>query len=127
MSRVLLLVLVLLCTIMFFLSGINKITDFDGNVNRTAGKLGYNGIVVKAAIVIAIIIELIAPLLLAYWALTGNNSKVALVSALGLALFTFLATMIYYMPARKYYYQFLSNTTTFGCMLLLAYFISNKC
>jgi hypothetical protein len=48
-------------------------------------------------------------------------------SALSLALFTFLATMIYYMPVNKYYYQFFSNTTTFGCMLLLAYFISKKC
>jgi uncharacterized membrane protein YphA (DoxX/SURF4 family) len=127
MSRALLVILVLLCTIMFFLSGINKIFDFDGNVDRTARKLGYNGIITQAAIIIAIVIEIVAPLLLVYWAVSGSMSTAAMVSALSLALFTFLATMIYYMPVNKYYYQFFSNTTTFGCMLLLAYFISKKC
>lgn len=119
-------VLVLLCVIMFFLSGINKITNFQSNVSRTVNKAGLSNILATIGTVVAILIEIIAPLVLMYWVFTGKNKGVSIGAALSLAVFTAIATFMFYMPPSKHYYAFLSNTTTFGCMLLIAYTIKNK-
>jgi uncharacterized membrane protein YphA (DoxX/SURF4 family) len=115
-----------LCTIMFFASGVDKILNFQDNVSRTVDKAGVNSILANILIVLAIIIEIVAPLLLMYWAFTGGNKNASIAAALTLAIFTLIATAMFYLPISKHYYAFLSNTTTFGCMLLIAYVIKNK-
>jgi uncharacterized membrane protein YphA (DoxX/SURF4 family) len=119
-----LLVIAFLILFMFILSGINKIQDF---TNVTEGlqkrvKFDVPFMVYQLAILSALLLQIIGPGIILYSIHTGEYEEYAYYSALALAGFTVLATLAYYYPPTgKNYYPTLSNTTTFGGLLLLAY------
>lgn len=123
-----------LVTIMFLLSGIYKVIDFDPTVTGLMDKLqqvwniSLNTQVAKVAIVIAAIIQIVCPMIIMWtwtwtWTSSGHSdlSKKAKWACLTLAGFTVGATLIYHFPPYgRTYYPFMSNVTTFGALLLLA-------
>jgi uncharacterized membrane protein YphA (DoxX/SURF4 family) len=112
-----------LVTIMFLLSGMIKINTFQSTIKSLMKRTKLNNNMALIAIIIAIAIEVICPLLIMYDAYTKNekNKKNAKYSCYILAVFTITATLIYhYPPVGSNYYPFISNVTTLGALLLLA-------
>jgi len=77
----------------------------------------------KLVIILAAIWEIVAPIVLVY---SGTNikkyKKEGIISSLSLVVFTVLATLIYHFPpVGALYYPFISNLTTIGALLLVAY------
>lgn len=109
--------------IMFFLSGIDKMINFYKISNefttKTPVKIPIQ--IAYLAIVVAIIIELAAPILINV-GLIKKNKKLVLYSTLFLIVFTVLATLLYHFPPIGYqYYPFMSNLTTIGGLMLILY------
>ena len=113
----------IISTIMFFISGIDKFTKIYHYSNGLAEKLNTPTII--TLIIISAILEIIAPLIIVYCAFTGNYLFLGIIASLALFIFTITVTYIYkYPPIGSNYYPFISNITTSGCMLLLAYIFS---
>ncbi len=109
--------------IMFFLSGIDKMINFYKISNEFATKTPVKIPIQIAylAIIVAIIIELAAPILINV-GLIKKNKKLVLYSTLFLIVFTVLATLLYHFPPIGYqYYPFMSNLTTIGGLMLILY------
>lgn len=109
--------------IMFFLSGIDKMINFYKISNefttKTPVKIPIQ--IAYLAIIVAIIIELAAPILINV-GLIKKNKKLVLYSTLFLIVFTVLATLLYHFPPIGYqYYPFMSNLTTIGGLMLILY------
>jgi len=124
-----LLVIVLICLTMFAISGVEKIQNFDSTVSSVGDKLTRisSQDIIKGIVIAVIILEILAPLIIAFSVLTERAKTLAVLSALGLAIFTAIATYLYHFPPTgKAYYPFISNVTTFGCMLLIAYTINKS-
>ena len=109
-------------TLLFFLSGFDKITNFiqvvKGFVNKTKLPFALS----KIIIVCVILLEIIAPLILSIYSYNHNPllHTYAKLSILGLIVFTILATFIYHFPpVGQNYYSFMSNLSTLGGLLLL--------
>jgi len=109
-------------TLLFFLSGFDKITNFiqvvKGFTNKT--KLPFS--LSKIIIVCVILLEIIAPLIISIYSYNHNPllHTYAKLSILGLIVFTILATFIYHFPpVGQNYYSFMSNLSTLGGLLLL--------
>jgi hypothetical protein len=86
---------------MFFLSGLNKIFNFDSTVESLSKKinLNINDKIYSLAIIIVILIECIAPIVITYYFKTKNmDKKYAYLSVMSLIGFTVLATIIYHPP-----------------------------
>jgi len=109
--------------IMFFLSGIDKIMKFYKVSNQFTTKMPVKIPTQLAymAIIIAIVIELLAPILINV-GLINKNKKVVFYSTLSLIVFTVLATLLYHFPPTGYqYYPFMSNLTAIGGLMLILY------
>jgi len=109
-------------TLLFFVSGFEKIKDFmkvvKGFMNKTALPLSL----AKIIIIGAILLEIAAPFIIALYSYNANPKlyTYAKLSILGLILFTILATLIYHFPPTgSNYYSFMSNLSTLGGLLLL--------
>ena len=109
-------------TLLFFLSGFDKITNFiqvvKGFMNKT--KLPFT--LSKIIIVCVILLEIIAPLIISIYSYNHNPllHTYTKLSLLGLIVFTILATFIYHFPpVGQNYYSFMSNLSTLGGLLLL--------
>ena len=112
-----------LITIMFFLSGMIKINTFQSTIKSLMKRTKLNENMALIAIIFAITIEIICPLIIMYDSYTENeeNKKYSRFSCYILAIFTVIATLIYHYPPRgTQYYPFISNVTTVGALLLLA-------
>ena len=112
-----------LITIMFFLSGMIKINTFQATIKSLMKRTKLNENMALIAIIFAISIEIICPLIIMYDSYTENeeNKKYSRYSCYILAIFTVIATLIYHYPPRgSQYYPFISNVTTVGALLLLA-------
>lgn len=100
---------------LFFMSGFSKIFSFDSTVKGFMGSTGLSSQIAKIAIVIAIFIEIVAPLIV--WSEKYHNmnvySEYALIS---LIVFTILATIIYH---KKDIPGTLKNISVIGGLLLL--------
>ena len=73
------------------------------------------------AIIIAIIIQHLAPILINV-GLIKKNKRLVFYSTLSLIVFTVLATLLYHFPPTGYqYYPFMSNLTTIGGLMLILY------
>jgi uncharacterized membrane protein YphA (DoxX/SURF4 family) len=114
---------------MFFASGFHKlmsITETASGFQKIMVKFGVEFIKIdayKLVIVLAAIWEIVAPIVLVY---SGTNikkyKKEGIISSLSLVVFTVLATLIYHFPpVGAQYYPFISNLTTIGALLLVAY------
>ena len=117
----------LVLTAMYFVAGIDKVMHFNkvvtGFVNRFPVEIPM--IFSQLAIVIAILIEIIAPIALVYAVYDKANPKsrrMGMVAALALVVFTIAATLIYHFPPFGIkYYPFMSNLTSVGGLLLMAW------
>jgi uncharacterized membrane protein YphA (DoxX/SURF4 family) len=114
-----------LLVLMFLISGFNKIYTFDGVVEGLKQKIQYDIPIefYKIVILVVILLEIIAPLLIINYAMTGNNKQEAYYSVIGLLLFTILATIIYHFPDFSNYKKslpFWANISLIGGLLLLA-------
>jgi uncharacterized membrane protein YphA (DoxX/SURF4 family) len=118
-------IITILLTIMFIISGINKIYTFDETVNSLEQKLEYNINLdfFKFVIFIVILLEIIAPIIIINYAFTGKYKKEAYYSVIALIIFTILATLIYHFPNFTNYKKslgFWANMSLLGGLLLLA-------
>lgn len=112
----------LFITLLFFLSGFNKIKDFNqvtkGFVNKTKIPLFLSKIVILGVI----LLEIIAPLIITLYSYNLNKSLYlySKLSLIALIIFTILATLIYHFPPiGSNYYSFMSNLSTIGGLILL--------
>ena len=113
-------VLVMLLTVMYFISGINKINNFQNVVNGFNDKLNI-GRLAYIAIFFAITIEIVAPVIMVQSTLNKNINSDATTATYSLVLFTILATLIYHFPPYgKNYYPFMSNLTAIGGLLFFS-------
>ena len=109
--------------IMFPLSAIDKIVKWPKPSERLQKHISWISPTVSDILVVcAMILQFVAPVLVMYTLISGKSKTIGILAALSLALFTLLATIVFYIPATGHkYYALLGNTTTFGCMLLIAY------
>lgn len=117
--------IVVLLVIMFFISGINKLFNFNGAVTGLKDKLNYNipDYIYNLIIVIVILLEIIAPVIVVYYIATKQYKKWAYYSVIALVIFTILATLLYHFPDFSNYKRslaFWSNISLLGGLLLLA-------
>jgi uncharacterized membrane protein YphA (DoxX/SURF4 family) len=112
----------ILITLLFFLSGFNKIKDFSQVSIGLAKKTRLPLMLSKLAIVIVIILEIIAPFIITvstYYP-SARMEMYAKLSILGLIVFTVLATLLYHFPPYgTNAYSFMSNISTIGGLMLL--------
>jgi uncharacterized membrane protein YphA (DoxX/SURF4 family) len=110
---------------MFVLSGFDKIINHDANTKKLSRKIGSNS---TSSILIwfAAALELLAPLIVLWWLITGTGQFEATIATFSLVIFTVIATFIFYgesTPSNKW--PFWSNVTTTGALLLAASTIHN--
>lgn len=123
-----------LLLLMFFLSGINKIFNFDKTVLILSDKI--NPIIsldmnlYKLAIVLVIILEIVAPYIIVSNSYKkSKDKKYSLYSGYLLILFVILATLIYHPPDITNYNKsipFWSNVALTGGLLLMVLDIENN-
>jgi uncharacterized membrane protein YphA (DoxX/SURF4 family) len=112
-----------LITLMFFLSGIEKIYTFSKTTMDFSNKINIPLPLSKLVIIGVILLEIIAPIIIISYTLTGLFNllplfKTALIS---LIVFTILATIMYHNPFKssKNYYTFISHLSIIGGLLAL--------
>ena len=114
---------------MFFASGFHKlmsITETAVGFQKRMVNFGIEFINIdayKLIIIFAAIWEIVAPIVLVYSGTNmTKNKKEGIISSLSLVVYTILATLIYHFPPiGAQYYPFISNVTTIGAILLVAY------
>jgi uncharacterized membrane protein YphA (DoxX/SURF4 family) len=109
-------------TLLFFLSGFHKITDFIQVVKGFTNKTKLPFTLSKIIIIGVILLEIIAPLIISIYSYNHNPLlyTYAKLSLLGLIVFIILATFMYHFPpVGQNYYSFMSNLSTLGGLLLL--------
>jgi len=125
MKDILLTIIFIISLIMFPLSGIDKINGFDKSRSRLVKNLpiDISTDVASLLIVGAIVLQLAAPAMVMYSLLVKESNVWIGLTGVGLlAIFTIIATLVFYMPPTgTKYYGFLGNLTTLGCMLLIGH------
>lgn len=110
-------------TLLFFLSGFEKIYLFGKSTGKFAKKIGVSLTLAQLIISFVIVLELVAPSIIAAYLFTGLTSLVPFFkfSVIALMLFTILATMMYHNPikSKEKYYAFMSNVSTLGGLMAL--------
>jgi uncharacterized membrane protein YphA (DoxX/SURF4 family) len=109
-------------TLLFFISGFHKIKDFMNVVKGFMNKTSLPLLLAKLIISGVILLEIIAPLIIALYSYNANPKlyTYSKLSLLGLIVFTILATLLYHFPPfGSNYYSFMSNLSTLGGLLLL--------
>lgn len=113
----------ILITLVFFLSGFQKIYVFAKSTNKFAHKMGVPLILAQLVILSVIALEIIAPSVIAVYTFTGASALVPFfqLAVLGLIVFTIAATILYHNPlkSKESYYAFMSNLSTIGGLLAL--------
>ena len=113
----------LLITLMFFLSGIEKITTFTKTSMNFANKINIPLTLSKLVISVVIVLEIIAPLIIAKYTYTGAIQLLPWfkTAVIALILFTVVATLIYHNPfeSSKNYNTFISHLSLIGGLLAL--------
>lgn len=112
-----------LITLMFFLSGFEKIYRFPISTAKFSKKMGLPLALGQLIIIATIILELVAPAIIAAYTFTNSASLEPFfkLSIIALMAFTVFATILYHNPfkGRESYYTFMSNISTFGGLLAL--------
>jgi len=107
-----------LITLMFFLSGFEKIYRFPISTAKFSKKMGLPLALGQLIIIATIILEIVAPSIIAMYTFTGQATLVPFfkLSIGALAVFTVVATILYHNPfkGRESYYAFMSNVSTLG-------------
>ena len=107
-----------LITLLFFLSGFEKIYLFGKSTANFAKKMGFPLALAQLVIICTIILEITAPSIIAAYTYSKSASLVPFFkpSVCALMAFTVLATAMYHNPfeGKEKYYAFMSNVSTFG-------------
>ena len=110
-------------TLLFFLSGFEKIYLFPHSTGKFAKKIGIPLTLAQLIISCVIVLELVAPAIIAAYLYTRSFALVPFfkLSIIGLSLFTVLATALYHNPLKnkEKYYAFMSNVSTLGGLMAL--------
>jgi len=113
----------ILITLLFFLSGIEKISMFAQSTGKFAKKFSISLTLAQFIISCVIVLEIVAPAIIAAYLLTRSFTLVPFfkLSIIGLSLFTILATVLYHNPLKnkEKYYAFMSNVSTLGGLMAL--------
>ena len=96
----------LLLLIMYFLSGFDKITNFDNISKGLKNKISFPIILCKLSIILVIILEICAPVLIIYSLVYGKYTYYSYIATNMLIAFTIFATILYHFPTQpnQYYY-----------------------
>jgi uncharacterized membrane protein YphA (DoxX/SURF4 family) len=118
-----------LLLLMFIVSGVNKVFSFEKTVDSLVEKMQIDIPIhfFNIIIVLVILFEIIAPVFVIYYFITGNYKTYAYYSVISLCIFTILATFIYHPPVLFYYKKslgFWANMSLVGGLLLLAKYIN---
>ena len=113
----------ILITLMFFLSGIEKIYKFSKTTMDFSNKTNIPLTLSKLIISGVILLEIIAPIIIISYTFTGLLNllpffKTALIS---LIVFTIVASIMYHNPFKssKNYYEFITHLSIIGGLLAL--------
>jgi uncharacterized membrane protein YphA (DoxX/SURF4 family) len=113
----------ILITLMFFLSGIEKIYTFSKTTMDFSNKTNIPLTLSKLVISGVILLEIIAPIIIISYTFTGLLNllpffKTALIS---LIVFTIVASIMYHNPFKssKNYYEFITHLSIIGGLLAL--------
>lgn len=109
-------------TLLFFLSGFNKIKGFVSTAKGLSNRTNFPLALAKIVIVGVILLEIFAPFIISVYAYTHNSllKGYAILSVLGLIIFTILATILYHFPPQgQNLYSCMSNLSTIGGLMLL--------
>jgi uncharacterized membrane protein YphA (DoxX/SURF4 family) len=113
----------ILITLMFFLSGIEKIYTFSKTTMDFSSKINIPLFLSKLVISCVIVLEIIAPIIIISYTYTGLFNllpwyKTALIS---LIVFTLVATIMYHNPfqRKKHYYEFITHLSIIGGLFAL--------
>lgn len=113
----------ILITLLFFLSGIEKIYTFSKTTMRFSSKINIPLTLSKLVISCVIILEIIAPVIITSYTFTGLLNLLPLfkIALIALIAFTILATIMYHNPfkSNKNYYAFISHVSIVGGLLAL--------
>jgi uncharacterized membrane protein YphA (DoxX/SURF4 family) len=108
----------LLITALFFFSGFEKIYHFALSTSNFSKKMGIPLALAQLIIIGVIILEVIAPSIIALYTYSKDISLVPLfkLSVCSLISFTIVATILYHNPfkGKESYYAFMSNLSTLG-------------
>lgn len=118
---------VILITLLFLLSGLNKLQNISGTAKYLQDKVKINidFNLYKLLIICVIILQIFGPIIILYHMYTKSYKEYAKLSANLLILFTIIATIIFhYPPVGKDYYSFMSNLSTIGGLMLVSYYIN---
>ena len=111
----------LLLLIMYFLSGFDKITNFDNISKGLKNKISFPIIFCKLSIILVIILEICAPVLIIYSLVYGKYTYYSYIATNLLIAFTIFATILYHSPTQpNQYYYFMKNLSIIGGLLLLS-------
>ena len=122
-------IIVVLITIMFFLSSFQKIGNFEKvsndlqtQVSKKLFDIPLN--LARLGIVCAILIQFFCPLFILYSVYDKRYKIYGAIASSILAIFTVMATYFFHFPPTgQHYYAFMSNITTVGGLSLLSYFL----
>ena len=117
-------IIAFLITIMFFLSGIDKIKKFSGVTKSIQKNFIISTLPIwfyQLSLIFVILLEIFAPLIIVYSSVTYSLESLALYSCYALVVFTILATIMYLPPnKKKEYHYFMKNLSIVGGLLALA-------
>ncbi len=115
-----------LITIMFFISGINKIKNFSGVRKSIQKKFIVSTLPIffyQIVLILVILLEILGPMIIVYSSITYTIESYAETACYALAFFTVLATMMYHPPnKKKEYHYFMKNLSIVGGLLALSKF-----
>lgn len=113
----------ILITVMFFVSGFEKIYFFTLATTKFAKKMSVSLSLAKFSIAAVILLEIFAPLLITGYTFTQSLALFPFfkLAVMALLVFTVVATLLYHNPfkGREKYYAFMSNLSTLGGLLAL--------
>ena len=113
----------ILITLMFFLSGIEKIYRFSKTTMDFSNKINIPLTLSKLVISGVILLEIIAPIIIVSYTFTGlfNLFPLFKTSLISLIVFTILATIMYHNPFKggKNYYEFITHLSIIGGLVAL--------
>ena len=113
----------ILITLVFFLSGFEKIYMFSKSTMNFSKKMKVPLTLAKIIISGVILLELIAPIIITSYTFTGLFALLSLfkTAVISLIAFTVAATIMYHNPLKggENYYAFMSNISIIGGLLAL--------
>ena len=123
-DKIFLLLASILISAIFFVAGIEKVSNYDSTVERLLQKSIFNlfpKLASQMAIIFVIALEIIAPLIIVLAVFNENYKNLAYNSSLALAAFTLIVTLLFHFPPKKiHYYFFMKNTAIVGGLITLA-------